>query len=294
LLGLSVALPACASTPAPDLVAALLDEAEATARRHVQNSNQAAAAQFVGAVLGIDDSHPGALQLNDEIAADEIEFMFDPGPLGSNVARRLQVDRSVAAQILLYLPDRILDLFDIFSFDVHIGLGALANVHLTRAVQFGAGGRAVSGIGWHDHRSLGVLAQTGSELVIPGVGAQAFAGALVGTSGVMVIGDGLAGVHTPQAELYQQYRDYCAIGVEATAGVAGVDFDIHPLEIFDFLVGWFTYDPLRDDFARTRGLGLSSSDRKLLWRLAEIRRSPDAMALYHAWRAKAVEAGSEQ
>ncbi len=281
-LALSCLALGCAAYYPPQDVTATLNQAVHAAQIQVERRNPLAAEQLTEAVLRIDPGHPAARGVRESLSSSNVRFLFGRSPVGSNRARRMPVDRSVGARIGLYLPDRFFDLLDVISFDLHLGLGALVNVHVTRAVQIGAGGRATGGIGWHDHRSLGVLAQTESEFVLPGVGAQAYLGALAGTSGLLAVGDALAGVHSPSAELYQEYRDYWAVGVSLTAVVIGLDVDLHPLDLADFLVGFSTFDFLHDDFAATRGLGLSHSERALLWKLSDIGRSKRTMEAYLA------------
>ena len=287
LLSLSwlAALGACGSFHAPEVVAARLERAMTTAAERHATGDDVVAHQFVEMVREIDATYPGAEALALELEGEE--FLFDRPLLGSNLRRRPQVDRSVAAHVFLYLPDRLLDLLDCVSFDVHLGLGVLANVHVTRAVQVGVGGRAVGGIGWHDHRSLGFLGATESEAVLPGIGTQAYAGGLVGTSGVFGCADTLAGLHRPSKRIYQNMRDYWAVGASVTALVAGVDVDLHPVEFADFLVGFSTFDFLHDDFAATAGLGTTAEEDEQLKVLTSIRRSGKTMEAYAAWKGDA-------
>ena len=276
-------LSACSTFTPPDQVQQELDAANAAAIGYLQDDKRPAAAQLLQAVLAIDPANERALELTHEYQSDEIENVFPRGYLGSNRAHRITADNSVWTRMLLYVPDRVLDLLDVVSFDAHVGWGLFANVHVTRAVQFGAGFRAATGLGWHDHRSFGLQTISEGELVIPGVGVQGIAGALAGTSGIYSMGDGEAGVLGPMAELYQVYRDYWAIGFQATAVVVGVDIDIHPVEIADWLAGHFPIDFLRDDLAETDTIWMKNADRNLLWSLSEIRRSAQSMDAFRAW-----------
>jgi len=280
----AMALLGCAGVHEPDDVSARLDDAVGRAEFYLKRGNQRAAAQFLGTVLRIDERHEKALAMYEALPPETTEHLFHKSALGSNHARRPLVRRHPVSRVFLYLPDRLLDLADIFSFDVHVAGGAYANLHLTRAAQFGLGGRSTAGLGWHDHRSLGTLVQSESEATLPGVGAQAAVGLAAGTSGVQSFRDADAGVRGPSDELYQEYRDYWAVGVAATAGLAGVDFDFHPVELADFLVGFSTFDFLHDDFARTAMLGLSRHDEKFLFRLAEIEASRESGENYRTAR----------
>ncbi len=272
----------CATGLSPEVIDANLDAAMQRARRLHRDGDSIEAYQFLTKVQQIDPDRPDARELLAVVRSDspELEDLFHKPLLGSNRAVRIPTERPLWARILLYLPDRVLDLLDVLSFDVHVGPGVLVNVHLTRAVQLGAGARAVAGIGWHDHRSLGFLAQSEAEVVIPAVGTSAWAGAMAGTSGIYAGSDGIFDLHRPTIPLYQDFRDYWAVGFSTTAVTAGFDFDLHPLEIADFLAGLLTIDFLRDDFAATRGVGITIGDQMLLWRLSDVIRSPAAVAAY--------------
>jgi hypothetical protein len=273
---------ACAATTySPSVVETTLDDALVSAQAHHEAGRPVEAAQLLEPLLEIDPGHPGARELRDALGPD-VEHLFDHPYLGSNFAKRPKTDRPIAARLLLYLPDRLLDLTDILSLDVHLGLGAFANLHFTRAGQLGVGVRGVGGVGWHDHRSLGFQGQAESGIALPGIGAQAFSGGVAGTSGAFAAADASAGVHRPSGRLYQQLRDYWAVGAGFTAGPAGVDFDLHPIELADFLVGIAGVDLLHDDFAQTRGLALTRRERTLLGSLAEIQRSPESIEVYRA------------
>jgi hypothetical protein len=83
----------------------------------------------------------------------------------------------------------------------------------------------------------------------------------------------MIGLHNPTNSLYQDFRDFWAIGVSVTAGLAGAELDLHPIQLFDFIGGILLLDFARDDFATTRGLKFSSVENDLLQNLAEIERA---------------------
>jgi hypothetical protein len=93
--------------------------------------------------------------------------------------------------------------------------------------------------------------------------------------------DTLAGLHRPSSKFYQRLRDYWAIGFGLTA-IGGLDFDFHPVELADLVVGLAAFDLLNDDFARTRGLRLRRSERNLLYALHQIKQSEKTMQAYRA------------
>lgn len=153
------------------------------------------------------------------------------------------------ARLLLWVPNRILDAIDTFSFDVHVGIGAGVDVHVTRAVQAVAmlrGGTA--GIGWHWGRSLGVLTRTEAGLAAGPFGFNAGTMAMAGTAGADSGSLTIGGIHSPGDEVYaEERRDYWAAGASVTAGVVGVDVDVHLGEILDLILGIFLIDIYGDD-----------------------------------------------
>ena len=126
---------------------------------------------------------------------------------------RPSVRRPLWARLLLFLPDRVLDLLDVVTFDVHFGLGAFADVHATRAIQASAGARTTGGLGLHDHRSLGMKSQAEAGVSAILLGAQSYSGGLVGTSGALGAAGSSVGLHEPTDPLYQSFRDYWGVGV---------------------------------------------------------------------------------
>lgn len=263
-LCLLAALPlaACSSPLTGAEVDVALHQTLAAARGHHEAGRDAEAARLLMAVTQVDPDYAGLADLDDQVPT--FTNMEHPGALGINLRPRERVDSGVFARIAWYLPDRILDILDFFSFDVHIGVGALANVHVTRAFQFGVGFRTVGGVGWHDTRSLGVRTQAEAGFNLIAFGTQGVSAMQAGTSGVDGGSWSLAGFHSPSDDIYRDDRDYWAIGAQVTGGVAGVDVDVHPVEIFDGIVGFFLFDPLHDDFATTEGLDLSDSEKRFL------------------------------
>jgi hypothetical protein len=269
----------CAPFHTPKEVDQAFQSTLAAARSQHQRGNDVEAAQLIEAVLRVNEKSGEARRLRKSLSPD-IAYLYDHPYLGSNFARRTKVERSTRAKILLYLPDRLLDILDMVSFDLHVGPGAYANVHLTRGFQFGAGFRGVGGVGWHDHRSLGLLGQAEAGVAFPAVGAETYAGSVVGTSGVFSSAGGNAGLHKPSSRVYQQFRDFWAIGAAFTLGAIGVEVDFHPVQLADFLLGIGGLDILHDDFAQTTGLRLTRSDRRLLRDLSEMERSRKTMETY--------------
>ncbi len=282
LLGLALAASACGTIP-PDETRARVERALDFARARLDAGEPDAARPLLRAVRSIDPEEPALSALGPEGADDSSESApLDTPWLGSNRARRLDADRPGWARALLYFPDRVLDLLDVVSFDVHVGPGAFVDVHATRALQLAAGGRFVGGFGWHDARSLGVQFQGETALNLPVIGASAYLGGKAGTSGVALTRQALAGLHRPSDPFHQEWRDYWSVGFAVTAVVAGVDFDLHPVELADFVAGFTTIDFLADDFAGTRGIGWSGREADAASELMEVAFSEEAVRAYRA------------
>jgi hypothetical protein len=288
-LGLGLAAVGCASARPPEEIDTLLARATTRALEEFERGRPEEAAQLVHAIARVDPEREGLVALRSSLGMHE-DRLANPW-LGSNVRPRLDIERATWERVALYLPDRILDLLDIVSFDVHVGVGAFANVHVTRAVQLGAGGRAVVGLGWHDQRSLGGSVQGEAGLWALPFATEAYGGMLVGTSGVLAGSQGLSGLVEPTDMVFQEYRDYWAVGAGVTLLFVGVDFDLHPVEVADAIVGFTTVDFLHDDLAGTRGLRLNRDDEQILSGLGQVAARPRHLRAYREW-AEARRAGS--
>ena len=224
------------------------------------------------AVERVDENFPGVVELREKIGPE-----FQPhsrGWLGINRRLGVRVNRPLLVRALFYVPDRVMDVLDLVTFDVHLGFGLFANVRATRAMQAGAGFRSTLGVGLHEQRSLGVAneSEIGAHGAMLGLGTMS--GVAVGVPARATSGSGsIAGVHTPYQPIYQEYRDYYAFGASATALFFGVSVELHPLQVLDFAGGFLLLDFARDDLATTRPLRLDSNDIGLLESLNEIEQS---------------------
>ena len=272
-------LSACAFHRTPDQVEDLLAQAFRAAEKHQEFEMEAEAALLIDAISAVDGDYPGLHDLTGDIDP-AARIGMRRSVLGMNRKFRPQVERSPHTRVLLWLPDRLLDLLDVVTVGVHFGPGAFADAHLTRAFQVAAGFRTTGGLGVHDHRSIGMKSQAEAGLTLIAVGAHSYAGGLMGTSGTRGSADSSKGIHRPTAPLYQQLRDYWAVGASATAGILGLEVDFHPLQLADFLAGVVGIDFLNDDLAHTRGLKLDPVEKKLLADLWKVRSSKATLAAY--------------
>lgn len=266
----------------PQRIAQILEQSSVAAQVHLDRSEDFEAAQLLVAIEQIDPGYSTARALRTRVP--EVLLRRDhPTALGSNVAFRPPSDRSIAARILLYLPDRILDLLDIVSFEMRYGLGGGVEAHLTRGAQLGLEGAYSLSLGWFDHRALGGRYQVFTSAAL---GPYASRYLLIGgasTAGLELVAARSSGLDTAYLPLYQEFRDYWAVGGSVMAIAYGAAVDVHPIEFADFLAGFVVVDFLRDDLATTRGLQLSLTDKELLKRMHEVESSPAMLGAYRDW-----------
>lgn len=266
------ALSACTTMPSQQVIDDVLQATVNVADARFQEGAVPEAAVLLHAVSRIDPDYPGVAELQAKLGPAE-EQVTNRGRLGINRRLRARVDRNPLVRLIMYGPDRIFDLLDLVTLDLHFGPGVFADVHVTRRIQAAGGLRAVMGLGAHDQRSIGLRNLSENGISVLTFGAQSVAGTSVGTSGVHTGAESMAGLHGPRNTLYQDFRDFWAIGASVTAGLAGVEVDLHPVQLFDFIGGILFLDFSRDDFATTRSLRLSSVENDLLRNLSEIERA---------------------
>jgi len=266
------ALSACTTMPSQKIIDEVLEGAVSVADARFQEGALPESAVLLNAVRRIDAKYPGVADLQAKLGPME-DQVTNRGRLGINRRLRAREGGNPLFRLIMYAPDRVFDLLDLVTLDVHFGPGVFADVHVTRRIQVAAGLRAIMGLGAHDQRSIGLrnLSETGVSALT--FGTQTVAGTTIGTSGVHTGAESMVGLHSPRNSLYQDFRDFWAIGVSVTAGLAGAEVDIHPIQLFDFIGGILLFDFARDDFATTRGLKFSSVENDLLQNLAEIERA---------------------
>ncbi len=236
--------------------------------------------QLARAIESIDPKYPGLDEVNQGLR-NRSRDLFAASLLGSNRARRKQVERDISSRILRYIPDRISDLFDIVTLDAHSGIGGFGDVHLTRAIQFVGGARVVGGLGSYSKRNtIGFQLQADAGAAAMGIGRYRFVGFVAGPGGVYTGTGNTSGVQRPMDRFYQDYRDYWGIGVSATAGFVGAGVELHPVQVVDFLLGLVAIDVANDDSSHSAPLRLLTSERDLLQELARIRSSDELLERY--------------
>jgi hypothetical protein len=156
-------------------------------------------------------------------------------------------DSGVGRMLLLYFPNALLDLTDIFTLGLSVGARAGIEVKLTRWLQFGgtygddyfiekAFDRQVGG-GYEDVFAFQLAALVGEESYVD----KPF-----GTVKEYILKEKKARVLSPDGEIYEnKIRDFWAVGV-AGGWLVNAKAYVHPVEIADFILGLFFID-FRDD-----------------------------------------------
>ena len=160
--------------------------------------------------------------------------------------------------ILLWLPNRVLDFCDIFSWGIGVG-GGKADIRITRAIEFGAGdGFAVMLHRDDFNRQFGISLEQGHNLNFLYFGCEEYRVDEVcplhfwdfpvdtdhDYKTKKTASYDYFGWTSPDERVYNWKtgkRDWWEIGAEIHAGIAA-RFAIHPVEIADFIAGIFFID----------------------------------------------------
>ena len=157
--------------------------------------------------------------------------------------------KSIGHILLMYIPNLFMDLGDIFSLSLGVGSEAGVEARITRWFQVGgmygqdyfvekAYNRTYGG-GYSDGYdfALGAL-QSEVRVVDP----------TIGKTPLCILKNKNAKVQRPSDELYKnKNRDFWGVGFDA-GWLILVGFELHPVEIADFITGIFAYDLTGDNF----------------------------------------------
>jgi hypothetical protein len=139
---------------------------------------------------------------------------------------------SFGKRLLWYVPNRFMDLLDVFRFRVRIGPGLAAGMRVTDFGSFY--------FGHYTSIYAGLPGPRNTQSVRLPVGAESLKGVVF--CGVDATDD------TPYGPAYGPTE----VDVGVHLGVVGVDAGLDPLEFSDFLSGFFFFDLKRDDYPRPR------------------------------------------
>jgi hypothetical protein len=274
MIACALALAACGSPPpSQERIETLLSGAVKLADTKLNEGLAPEASILLNAVERIDKQFPGAAELRQKLG-DDADIFEVRGALGINRRQRVGRDTNFLARLVLWAPNRVFDLLDLVTFDVHLGLGVYANLHLTRALQAGAGFRGIFGVGAHDQRIVGLNTEGEAGVAALAFGTESVSGSAVGLPGGAAGGaDKMIGLHRPSNHIYQSFRDYWAVGFGLTPGFVGVDFDLHPVQLADFLLGVLFIDFAKDDYGTSRGMQFDRLDWQLMRSLQDVERA---------------------
>ena len=152
-------------------------------------------------------------------------------------------------KVTLYFPNRILDILDVFSLNLGVGLTAHASLRATHEAEIGGGFSATAQMIKDQNRQYGFARRNG---VYSGIGP------IVATNMERRPAFLLAkeywwdqdGLVTPSDEIFLPKEgafDFWEIGGSLGLGVIEADVSIHPVEILDAVLGFFFIDITDDD-----------------------------------------------
>ena len=185
---------------------------------------------------------------------------------GFNVRAKHKIKSSILVKILLYIPNRILDILDLFSLRFSYGPQIGASVWATRGWHQGLYTGNITGIALLDQKkNIGVYREASFEFaVLPlGLGYYNVSAEKNGSSGTH-LGEGSNFYHNPKDPIYQEYRDYWSTGVKVGVGYSGAEIEFHWLELFDLFAGMLFFDPLNDDLGSAKKYKFSKYQTQLM------------------------------
>ena len=156
---------------------------------------------------------------------------------------------NIGEKLLFYIPNRIVDALDTFSVSLGFGPVIEARLMATRAIDVGAGiGMAAKAYKLHN-RQYGFGVEDGWYWSFICIGEEDFSVfESVGT--VQMFDETRTGFPEPTQRVYDFFdgaRDYWAFGGALGLGLDG-ELYVHPVELADFVLGFFLIDIKQDDF----------------------------------------------
>ncbi len=155
---------------------------------------------------------------------------------------------SILKTVVMYIPNRLIDILDIVTFDVGAGAPFGADVRLTRWMQFG--GKTVDRyfVGKNCSRQIGGGYEAGWNYEFFCFESERlYVEDTFGTMNKYVLREKNLGVANPKDTGFVKNRDFWEIGVNA-GWVVSMGVAIHPVEIADAIAGIFLIDLGKDDY----------------------------------------------
>ena len=153
-------------------------------------------------------------------------------------------------KVTLYFPNRILDIMDVFTLNLGVGLTAHASLRVTHEAEIGGGFSATAQMVKDHNRQYGFARRNG---VYSGFGPYV-ATDMVRRPAYLLAKEywwDKEGLVTPSDEVpflpKEGAVDFWEIGGSLGLGVIEADVSIHPVEILDAVLGFFFIDISDDD-----------------------------------------------
>lgn len=158
------------------------------------------------------------------------------------------VEEPFSNKLLLYIPNRFLDLLDISSVTLGFGPRAKAELMATRAMNFGAGIGASADLVKAYNRQYGCALENGWDASAFWITAED-SEITKSTRMVQKYWYYKYGIPSPQEDIYNFYtgaRDYWECGFTLSA-LVNIHLGFHPVEFADFMTGLCFIDLKGDD-----------------------------------------------
>jgi len=181
-------------------------------------------------------------------AVDEVK-KFPCGCIGKCICETEKEGKSILHRLAMWLPNRLVDIDDIFSSSIGVGAESGMQVRLTRYCQYGGsyGSKYYFTKGYS--RQYGGAYMNGYNIQDTcWIYENRYVEDCMGTVRPYIIKQDKFTVPTYSQEVYREdIRDLWEIGVGG-GWLIYVDFYVHPVEIADFVTGIFLVDIRGDDF----------------------------------------------
>ena len=238
---------------------------KASAIKYQDAGKQEEVVYITRALLDAEPDNRDVLRLQEDAIAVQpsAAALVHKSLLGSNLTDRVADEQfPVWGSVLLYIPNRLLDLMDIITLEVGLCIGIGAKAQATDFASIGLQGSAGEATIGCNRRHLAVNAGFEEYVHFLPVGAVVLGETRAYTGGAYGIMSSQAGIKLPTDHVYQRARDFWAVGVQTEVAAVAVRAEIHPIEIYDFIAGFALFDPLKDDLGSTRPIQIQLTDNE--------------------------------
>jgi len=160
-----------------------------------------------------------------------------------SIGFQAQAGGSYSDKLILYVPNRIVSLFDIFSLDLGYGPSLKADLQATKAMDFGAGVGSTAKIVKGYNRQYGFDLEKGYKLAFGPMTSEdvEVTNSINNVQEYWYTAKGLPDYTDRIYDIEDGARDYWAVGGGA-ACLVEVNAYLHPIDIANFVTGFFLYN----------------------------------------------------